>query len=1339
MNDYGSKKPRLNPTENDAGVHVAIAPKQPQAEAQPYSLIAQERLNKQVDVPRGQKRELTAEAECKSKPVEKVRKLADSALSGIPKKTTNKTLHELTKQVMEGHTVLFQSKILRKTPPLLTDLSSNEACHESLIELLSVQNENGFTILFDPNIFLEVLPLLTDLSRNEACHESLIKLLSMQNKSGFTILFDPKVLREILPLLTDLSRNEACHESLLKLLSMGDKDGLVMFFYSTVFSIVLPLLTDLSHNMACHELLIKLLSVHNENGFTILFNPKMFREVLPLLTDVSRNEACHESLIKLFSMQDENRFTILFDLNIFSITFPLFVNLSKNETCQESLIKLFSAQNKDGCTVFFILDTFREILPLLKDLSHNEACHESLIKLFSAQNKNGCTILFIIEIFHEVLPLLTDLSHNEACHKSLIKLLSVRCEDGSTVISGPTKCLTALPLLKDLARNRACHESLIQLLSMQQKDGRTMLFFSPTVSMVLPLLTDLACNEACHESLIKLLSIQYKDGRTILFNADIFQNILPLLTDLARNKACHESLIKLLSVQNKDGRTVLFYSPTFSTVLPLLTDLVRNEACHESLIQLLSVQNKDGCSILFHSPTFSTILPLLTDLARNEACHESLIKLFSLQIKNGCSILFHPITFRIALPLLMDLVRNAACHESLIKLFSLQNKELLILFYDKSVFKNAIPLLKYLYDSEKHENLLLLVKILTIQAQDKFCILCDSKTSGFLVTCLNKLSENENSRHFLLELLTLKNKYGNTLLHNRNFFEKSALLINKLDIDLTLLTNDFGLTPLYEISKKWVTDIKTSSKFSIPISEEEFRDKVTQLKEWVSSAWALLHFGEGAGEINPLFLEINGIVRTPEEILLTLVNGQDGMLDKIGTKEAWLGTPPETDLAGLHRFYSEMLINFESIMNQLKEKKNPVETAGTLCHIASVKMEGRCCAAYQSEIRQKEMVLSGNAGSLDDIIKNAATSALMAVIEICMSEHKTKGDVHILNSFMYACGLVPTPDLISNLTIEDAQKIILDMFDLGLFMTSFKESVGEEAGFYLKWKTPSDFDIRLALGDGKSISYNEQKAKLDKEEELVVGKAKTDLSALLHREDVDNLFEALIELPGIALKVILEDYKILPTEGVEAAVFAYGRNLVRGNPKFDDVDLTQLIGDTKAPFKADFDSRLTSLCQARFPQQGLTPAMQMTVAKTRGEFKNIVETVRGMVLAARAFEQVMVRRNLDDPKKHWQIDDLEIRWKILEILLEYKIGLVRIADSLPKIDTMNPETDELEKMDVFKYFSFDSNSVGLPSYALEESRRLEYNHEWLGDSKKELQKILEINNIIQYNEALSMS
>ncbi|MEI8365873.1 MAG: hypothetical protein WCF65_05590, partial [Parachlamydiaceae bacterium] len=551
-----------------------------------------------------------------------------------------------------------------------------------------------------------------------------------------------------------------------------------------------------------------------------------------------------------------------------------------------------------------------------------------------------------------------------------------------------------------------------------------------------------------------------------------------------------------------------------------------------------------------------------------------------------------------------------------------------------------------------------------------------------------------------------------------------------------LLTNDFGRTPLYEISKKWVTDIKISSKFSIPISEEEFRDKVKQLKEWVNSTWALLHFGEGEGDINPLFLEINKIIRTPEDILLALVNGQDSVLHKIETKKAWLGTPPETDLAGLHRFYSEMLINFESIMNQLIEKNNPVETAGTLCHIASVEMEERCAAAYQSEIRQKEMILSGNAGSLDDMIKNAATSALMAVIENCMSERKENGSVHVLNSFMYACGLVPTPDLISHVTTENAQKIILDSFDLDLFMTSFKESVGEEASFYLKWKTPSDFDTRLALGDGKSISYNEQKAKFDKEEELVVGKAKKDLSILLRRDDVNDLFEALIELPGIALKVILEDYKILPNEGVEAAAFAYGRNLVRDNCKFDDVDLTQLIGDTKVPSKADFTFRLTSLCQAKFPQQGVNPAEQMTVATSRGEFKNIVETAREMVLSARAFEQVMVRRNLDEPKKNWKIDDLEIRWKILEILLEYKSSLVRIADSLPKIDMMNPETDELEKMDVFKYFSFDSNSVGLPSYALEESRRLEYNHEWLGDSKKEMQKILEINNIIQCIEAL---
>ncbi|MEI8366697.1 MAG: hypothetical protein WCF65_09810, partial [Parachlamydiaceae bacterium] len=773
-----------------------------------------------------------------------------------------------------------------------------------------------------------------------------------------------------------------------------------------------------------------------------------------------------------------------------------------------------------------------------------------------------------------------------------------------------------------------------------------------------------------------------------------------------------DAVIKLLSIPDKGGFAPLDGDAT--VLLPILEKMAESDP--DAVQVILSMQDRLGRTLLYyHLPK---LLPLLTELAK---IHPNAVKeLLSIRDIYGSTI-FHYKHDRFTLNPLLE--KMAESHpDAVIELLSIQNKKGLTPLYDDETV--LLPILEILAESRPDAFFKGLLSM-----QDRLGRTLLYYHLPKLLPLLKKMAESHPDA--VKTLLSIKDKDGNTLLHNPFAYRAAKSLIAQVGLDLSELVNTRGFSPVdlaTQIAKKWGTDSKVSgirlAQMAQITDETTFKAKAEQLKARVKTLWASLslRFGEGEGEIKPVYLEVDGRIRTIEEIGLALVNGEDGILDKIEHQTPWLGTPPEGDTPGLLQFYSEMLLNFESIMNLLEEKNNVLESAGTLIHLAGVKIEGRCAAAYQAEIRQRELCLSGT-GSLDDIIKGAASSALLAVIEKCMIKHGHQGNVHVLTTFMYAMGLVLTPDQLSPFNVEQAQKMIFDDFDMGLFLTKFKELVEDVASQYLKENTPPDTDERLPLADGTTISYSEQEAVLKEKENIEVDQAKGCLMSLLQNENIDDLFGALDELHGTSLKGIVEEYQHLPNVGIEAAVFAYGKNLVKNRHKLDDIDLTRLIGDkTTSSSKAEFDARLTTECVAKFPLEGLSPAEQWRVPIARMSFKRTIETVRGMVLSARAFEKEMDSRGPVD---------IEKRWKILESQVEFQDALMTIADTLPTIEVTNVETGEVEQTDVFKYFSYNQKVHKRPSDALEDARRLDRNKEWLGNLAKEALKILEMNKIIE--------
>lgn len=326
-----------------------------------------------------------------------------------------------------------------------------------------------------------------------------------------------------------------------------------------------------------------------------------------------------------------------------------------------------------------------------------------------------------------------------------------------------------------------------------------------------------------------------------------------------------------------------------------------------------------------------------------------------------------------------------------------------------------------------------------------------------LITCvdlLEKLSSDE-----LKYVLSIVDKEGNTPLHKPSFLTAAHPLLSKHNLDFSHSLNHLGLNIFdmshWKSSESWFTKPKYEARLGAEvIKEQAYSQRIEILKADIQALW---ESAKDHLESHSYLREVKEKVYTSKEILTTLQE----MVELMKDKKAWLGTPKKKEKALLDAFYCEMLINFETIAQKLKEKKNVQQTAGYLVSLASSRLEGRCAAAYQAEIEQKALLISEKMDqlSLDKIFHNAAYVTLQKVIDEIVGK-LFNGDVHAMRQLRYAVGLVPNPDPLSQITLEEAQDEVLTNWNFYEILKEYKRNVPEEPELAIDWlkaQTPKDF------------------------------------------------------------------------------------------------------------------------------------------------------------------------------------------------------------------------------------------------------------------------------------------
>ncbi len=321
------------------------------------------------------------------------------------------------------------------------------------------------------------------------------------------------------------------------------------------------------------------------------------------------------------------------------------------------------------------------------------------------------------------------------------------------------------------------------------------------------------------------------------------------------------------------------------------------------------------------------------------------------------------------------------------------------------------------------------------------------------------LSEDPES---LKKCLTAIQSDQDTLLHRANQREFFKPYLEMISLDIRKVLNADGLSPMdfmeYTFNQKWLAKPKFSSSHHQVLSKDAYSQKVKSLKKEILKLWDALVFGTQPNNISPklLFLSLDHVSGlkiskqvTPQNLRSKLVI----ILDKIENKTPWLGTPPEDELADLHLFYCEMLLNFESVLTYLKELNKSEITAAYLIDIAKVDLEGRCAMGYQEEIEQKVSLSSPESEHMtfDTLLEKAVVKALRASIEHYLrtssSKSQSKQLVHYSRQLNHVCGLTKTADPLDRSTQKQKQQLresLTAKFNLKTFLEDVSRNIEKE-------------------------------------------------------------------------------------------------------------------------------------------------------------------------------------------------------------------------------------------------------------------------------------------------------
>lgn len=1069
-------------------------------------------------------------------------------------------------------------------------------------------------------------------------------ILTAQNDKGETSLHHPTLFKRAIPLLQKLSPAER-----QELLLVQDDKGRTPLGRSSIYHLV-----EMHYPTLLEE--INQTSFVTETAISHL--PK---EAVP-----ETEPTLPEQELQPWSKPASHSGAIKLNQHIGSMRVPAPETEAKIEHLQvtKELIPEPAPLKKEKMSELELDFIRQDLANACKELKNKSLSFDDFAEALTSADANGNIPLHNPEVFQKAFEQL------KGDQDLLTRFLALTNETGtpflevhgggyqvlaSALVDGDwtsTKVKQILPLLK-------CLSSQDQVRFFSQLKGmpqfKNPIIHNPLIfEAILPFLKELPFSN--QQALLSITSHRL----TALQKPDIFEKMWPYLQSLPI-----EQQMALLKIKGLDDTTPLHVLSNFKIAGDFLMTLPA-----ERRFELMSLCGDRGETPLHDIDLFTISGSLLSDFTSQQ-----LRTLFSIQTKEGKTILHELFTtnypdFQNALAILQQMSRD-----DLLASLSIQDK------------RGRTPL-TINSDVRKMEAFL---ANFTQNEQVSLLTQSDKKGTTPLSLFFNPFTPLEEKWQFLSKfsneqieqmMLSTRNSKGNTLLHK----PRGRFLIPLLEqrgIDTSQWVNNLGLTPShlaqYNLNKSWIVKPKMGLNEGAKITREEYDKQLTQLADDLDELWGTIEFGEGEGKVDSHILEISdsdGIVqKTPGQISMALAE----MLALMKDQTAWLGTPAEGDVEGLHRFYSAQLFNMQGLVSSLKEKNNPQETAGYLVSVATPRFEGRCAAAYQSEISQKAKLAAGKSQDLNSIVEEAAANSLLAIVENLV-RRDYYGDVHYMTHFMHAAGLAAEPDplLLKNMSVDYAQGVLIDACNLSNVFTGFSQEMSLEVGIsWLKMKTPED-----ALPE-----YVEMRTKLEGQERELADTTQQALQGILSEDQAQAAMQYIRTTQGQKIS-LPENYSGAEGELIQSIA----QQEWRPNPTLPPLDLKESLPKGEEAVKNAFKEYLN-----------VVPAQTKRLVEFQLENKQ--KDVLAQMKRVAAFEAWAQEQQLTNEQKQ----------AVLQTRTQYSQGIAKIAE-------------QVEDDDAISYSPFDSR---LPSQAVEEARQLKYNEPHIEQRPQMLMRMLEVMGAVQ--------
>lgn len=912
-----------------------------------------------------------------------------------------------------------------------------------LVKSFSVTlNSNDHIPIQYHNIANGFLPLLDRLPVDQ-----LVNLLSVKNSRGETVFhYKTMVNYSLIKILEKLIPDHV--DQLISLLSIDSEEGMLSFMYRELANDYRDLFRKLLN--ADPVKFSKLINTVGRNGYTAFTDLETNKIYRPLMQECQNKISKQlNKLITLYELKSIPHEEFVKDFGVLislceSIEYPLMNRYI--QICEkliphdiDKLVSLLSIQNKNGYGLFMFNGmTNSNIMSKLISCNINE-----FSKLMSLTTKKGRTALSIPEL--------------EIYYSSVIKKeVIVTLDNHNSGIVSDKELIEKLTILFSLAGSKASvFDSEVIDRCVQIFDR----FESDQIDLIKPFLTAKDSN-----------------GFTVLHYKSTIIKFMPFL-----EKFPPKHLSDVLSVKDNQGNTPLHYS-SGNLLVPLLDKFL--PAYADKLFNLLSIQNDKGYAPFLFTNTASIYSDLLIKLFNNNT--DKFIKLMSIALRNGETALTdwtvgeeYLIFFatHIFSEFSKTLSTNDLAQKSAI-LFSLARAEI----FNKILIDGIIPIL-----GATPKGFDIFQPLLVAKNSDGWTSLHHPGIREKLLPFLRNLEVDQ-----IIFLLSQKDKKGNTPLHKfkvRDLLQVLAGAIpdpkklsldqkNRL-LDLFFEPNEKGeipfeicnrelgvLQPLilqvldemkdhpanqlrkFSINPQWVSDVNKQQKIPPKMSYEEYALKAAELKKNINDLWSTFHFGAGEADVPFNYLSIGGKLYKAEQFKQAL----DTMVSRILTQESWLGTPSRDQPEQLHVFYSEMLHNFTTLLENLKETKASTnEIAATLLDIAAIEMKGYCAAHYQggidqakqlSEVNLDQQIEEQDGGidltNIEEKFKKQANNILLEAVEDYVREANSTQSVHLFNQISFAVKLATSSDPYSdNRNIHKYVEKVLTKWDLGSVIRKF--------------------------------------------------------------------------------------------------------------------------------------------------------------------------------------------------------------------------------------------------------------------------------------------------------------